>query len=81
MKNLHPNFYDIDSWIILDTMAVNMYDEHETPFIALKVKIGVLDVEEIGINNTYSKHSFDIIRWISKKEFDRLRNGAGVIVW
>jgi len=81
MKNLRPNFYDIDNWIILDTMMVKMYDEKETPIMALKVKIGVLDAEEININNTYSKRSFDIIRWITKKEFDRLRNGAGVIVW
>lgn len=81
MKNLHPNFYDIDNWVILDTMVVNMYDENETPFIAMKVKIGVLDAEEISINNTYSKRTFDIVRWISKKEFDRLRSGAGVIVW
>lgn len=81
MKNLRPNFYDIDNWIILDTMMVKMYDEKETPIMALKVKIGVLDAEEININNTYSKRSFDIIRWITKKEFDRLKNGAGVIVW
>lgn len=81
MTNLHPNFYDIDNWIILDTMVVNMYDENETPLIAMKVKIGVLDAEEININNTYSKRTFDIIRWISKNEFDRLRNRAGVIVW
>ena len=81
MKNLRPNFYDIDNWIILDTMMIKMYDEKETPIMALKVKIGVLDAEEININNTYSKRSFDIIRWITKKEFDRLKNGAGVIVW
>lgn len=81
MTNLRPNFYDIDNWIILDTMVVNMYDEHETPFIAMKVKVGVLDAEKININNTYNKSSFPIIRWITKKEFDRLRNGAGTIVW
>lgn len=81
MKNLRSNFYDIDNWIILDSVVVNMYDDNETPITAMKIKIGVLDVEEININNTYSKHSFDIIRWISKKEFDRLKENAGVVIW
>lgn len=81
MMNLRPNYYDIDNWVILDSKQINMYDENETPFIAFKVKIGVLDAEEIKINNSYSKRTFDIIRWISKGEFDRLRNNAGVIIW
>ena len=81
MMSLRPNYYDVDNWIILDTKQVNMYDTNETPFMVLKVKIGVLDAEEININNTYNKRSFDIIRWISKNEFDRLIHGAGTIIW
>jgi len=81
MTNFRPNFYDIDNWIILDTKVVNMYNEDATPFIAMKMKVGDLDAEEISINNAYSKNSFPIIRWITKKEFDRLKAGAGVIIW
>ncbi len=81
MKNLRPNYYDMDNWIILDTVTFKDFGDYETPFIAYKVKVGVLDVEEIAINNTYSKRSFDIIRWVSQGEYNRLRRNAGVIVW
>ena len=81
MTNLRPNFYDVRNWVVLDTKTVNMYDDNETPFVAVKLKVGVLDIEEININNTYSKCSVDIIRWISKKEFDRLIINSGIVVW
>lgn len=81
MKYMYPNYYDIDNWIILDNGVIHMYNDQETPINILKVKIGILDIEEVGLNNKYTKHSFDIIRWITKQEFDRLRAGSGVVVW
>lgn len=81
MMYQRPNYFDINDWIIMDTKVLHMFDENETPFYAMKIKIGTLDVEEIDINNHYKKKSFDIIRWINKSEFDRLRTNAGVIVW
>lgn len=81
MKYMYPNYYDIDNWIILDNSVIHMYNDQETPINILKVKIGILDIEEIGLNNKYNKRSLDIIRWITKQEFDRLRAGSGVIVW
>ena len=81
MKYMYPNYYDIDNWITLDTNVIHMYNDQETPMNILKVKIGILDIEEVGLNNKYIKRSFDIIRWITKQEFDRLRAGSGVVVW
>lgn len=81
MMYQRPNYFDINDWIIMDTRVLHMFDENETPFYVMKIKIGTLDVEEIDINNHYKKKSFDIIRWINKAEFDRLRANAGVIVW
>lgn len=81
MKYMYPNYYDINNWIILDTDIIHMYNDQETPINILKVKVGILDVEEVGLNNNYHKRSFDIIRWITKQEFDRLRAGAGVVIW
>lgn len=81
MKYMYPNYYDIDNWIILDNSVIHMYNDQETPINILKVKIGILDIEEVGLNNKYNKRSLDIIRWITKQEFDRLRAGSGVIVW
>ena len=81
MKYTYPNYYDIDNWIILDTDVVHMYNDQETPINILKVKVGVLDIEEISLNSNYHKRSFDIIRWITKQEFDRLRVNAGVVIW
>ena len=81
MINLRSNYFDMDNWVIMDMKNIHMYDDDETPLTIFKVKVGVVDAEEIHLNNTYTKRSFDIIRWISKGEFDRLRNGAGVIIW
>ena len=81
MMNLRPNYYEMKDWIILDTKVIHMYNDEETPVTALQVKIGMLDVEEININNTYTKRSFSIIRWITKNEFDRLMHGQGIIIW
>ena len=81
MKMMRPNYYDMNDWTILDRMVVNMYDEDETPINIFKVKIGVLDAETININNTYSKRTFDIVRWLSEGEYERLKRNAGVIIW
>ena len=81
MTNLRPKYYNMEDWMILDMRQAHMYDENETPFTIMKVKIGTLCVEELRINNTYSEHNFDIIRWITKNEFDRLQQGANTIIW
>ena len=81
MESMYPNYFNVSDWLILDTKIVNMYNDEETPIQIFKVKIGTLDIENISINNTYSKKTFDIIRWITKNEFDRLKYNAGTIIW
>ena len=81
MMYQRPNYYDIENWIILDTRIIHMYNDDETPIPIFKVKIGTLDIEEVDINSHYNQKNFDIIRWITKVEFDRLIHGAGIIIW
>ena len=58
-----------------------MYNTDETPFTALKVKIGTTIEEKIEINSQYSQKVFDIIRWISEKEYLQLAENSGIIIW
>ena len=81
MKTRRNTFLEIQNWIILDKHTFHMYNTDETPFTALKVKIGTTIEEKIGINSQYSQKVFDIIRWISEKEYLQLAENSGIIIW
>ena len=81
MKTRRNTFLEIQNWIILDKHTFHMYNTDETPFTALKVKIGTTIEEKIEINSQYSQKVFDIIRWISEKEYLQLAENSGIIIW
>jgi len=81
MKNHYNTFFNISDWVILDRKNLNMYNDDETPFTALKVKIGIYTEENISMHNKYTKKDFDIIRWIAEQEYFHLRKNEGTIIW
>lgn len=81
MKTRRNTFLDVQDWVILDKKVFHMYNEDETPFSVLKVKIGNVIEDNIDFNSHYTKKVFDIIRWISEKEYTKLIENSGVIIW
>ena len=82
MKTRYSNFLDVQDWIVLDRKTFYMYNNDETPFIAVKVKIGTLTEEQISFTHTsINKINFDIIRWIPEKEYLALCENRGIIIW
>ena len=81
MKTRRNTFLETQNWIILDKHTFHMYNTDETPFVALKVKIGTTIEEKVGLNSQYSRNVYDIIRWIPEKEYTRLIKNSGVIIW
>ena len=81
MKTHYDTFFDIGDWVVLDRKVLNMYNDDETPFNVIKVKIGVYTEESVGLNSQHIQKDFDIIRWITEKEYTRLRANEGTVIW
>ena len=81
MKHFRPRYKNIEDWTVLETIVCHAFNEEETPFEALKLKIGVLDTEEISLHNHYYKNTTDIIRWVSRNEYDYLMAHKGEVIW
>ena len=81
MKTHYSIFFDVSDWIVLDKKILNMYNDDEIPFAAVKVKIGVYTEESVNLHNQHTQKDFDIIRWIPESEYSRLRANEGTIIW
>lgn len=72
----YADYLAIEDWKILDKKVCHFYNEDETAFGAICVKIGTMtSIKE----NLIEKN--DIVRWISNGEYQRLRVNSGKIVF
>lgn len=74
----YADYLAVEDWKVLDTKVCRFYDDEETKFGAVCVKIGVITSLDKS-NRTIEKH--DVIRWISNGEYLRLKKGSGVVVF
>ena len=83
MKYMFPRYKDIKDWDVLETRIIHAYNDDETPIEVVKLQIGILERYEItgGLGTHITNNTFPIIRWISKQEYDYLREGEGAIIW
>lgn len=81
MKNLRPIYRDIKDWAILDEQTIHDYTENENPISILEVLIGTLHYEKVDFNQHYSEKRTPIIRWITRNQYDYLRQNEGVVIW
>lgn len=72
----YADYLAIEDWEVLDTKECHFYNDDETTFGAICVKIGTITSVK---GNTIEKN--DIVRWISNSEYQRLRANCGVIVF
>jgi len=81
MVRMFPKYNDINDWKILEVRTIHAYNEAETAIEVLKVYIGEVDKYEVTLGWNYKAETFSIIRWISRQEYERLKEGAGTIIW
>ena len=81
MKNMYPIYRNINDWAILETRIIHNYDECETPIEIVLVLVGTLHYEGVDFNHLPENKRTPIIRWITRKEYNRLMEYEGEIVW
>jgi hypothetical protein len=81
MKNLRPVYRDIKDWAILDERIIHDFSESETSIEVVEVLIGTLHYEYIDFNQHYEERRTPIIRWITRKEYERLVVNEGTVIW
>lgn len=72
----YNDFFAVEDWEVVDTKVCRFYNDDETLFGAVCVKIGVLHI----LKGNHMEET-DILRWISNGEYLRLRENSGVIVF
>lgn len=76
MKNLQPLYRDVQNWVILDSKVIHDFSESENPINVVKVLIGKLLYEDIGISHEYEQFRTPIIRWMSLRRYEQLLSQA-----
>ena len=77
MKNFYPIYREVKDWAILDEKIVHDYTPAERPIKIVFVLVGTLHYQSIDFNNNYSEKRTPIIRWMTYKEFNTIRNNEG----
>jgi hypothetical protein len=81
MKNYRPIYRDIKDWAVLDEQVIHDFSEAENPIIVVEVLIGTLHYETVDFNQHYEEKRTPIIRWISKKQYEILKQNEGTVIW
>lgn len=81
MKNYRPVYRDIKDWAILDKQIIHDFSEAENPIEVVEVLIGTLHYETLDFNQHYEEKRTPIVRWISKKQYEALKQDEGTVIW
>ena len=81
MKDYNPIYRDVKDWVILDTITIHDFSIDEQPIEAVELLIGTLHYQAIDFNQKYYENRTPIIRWLTRKEYERLVENAGTIIW
>lgn len=81
MKKMFSHYKKVSEWIILENMTVHFFDDNETPFDVVKVCIGELEVHKVELNNHYEKNTYPIIRWMTKGEYNYMKDHEDMLIW
>ena len=74
------DFSGVENWEVLSVENFHFFDEEETSFEAVCVKIGTMSSFKTSIHGTVIEKS-PIIRWLSRVEFESLKKNTGVIIF
>jgi hypothetical protein len=77
----YSDFWKVEDWHILESKTCYLFDENESAFEVVNVQIGILTTYEEGSCNRQIKSQTPITRWLTVKEFRRLKKSLGVIIF
>lgn len=73
----YPLYYEVEDYEVKYTHECHMYNLDETPFMAVGVKVG-----EWITKDENGRQSSDIIRWMTEKKFNTIRETmTGVVIY
>lgn len=81
MKNYYPIYRDIKDWAVLEEQTIHNYSVFEEPIEIVEVLIGTLHYECLDFNNHYTEKRTPIIRWITRKQYEYLKQNEGIAIW
>ena len=82
MKVFRTKYLEVHNWEILEKKTIHDFTENENSINVIKVLIGTLITEEIdAFNQKYNAIETPIVRWITEKEYQILKNNEGIIIW
>lgn len=76
----YSDFWNVEDWQVLESKVCHFFNESETVFEAVNVQIGILTMYKTTINGAVIE-KFPITRWITSREYRRLKENSGVIVF
>ena len=76
----YSDFWKVEDWRILESKECHFFNESETVFEAVNVQIGVLTVYKTTISGSVVE-KYPITRWITSREYRRLKENSGVVVF
>lgn len=71
----YNDIWKVEEWVITDEKECHHYNEEETPFTAVNVRIG-----DLIIVNGFDVDRTPITRWMTKKHYDYLVSHTGYVV-
>ena len=74
------DYLGVEDWEIMEVKTCHLFNQDETPFEALQVRIGTMTYHHTTVEgNVIDK--YPIIRWITRKQYETLKQNSGVVVF
>jgi hypothetical protein len=77
---MRSEFFPVEKWEVLMTKNCYYYDEDNTPFKAVCVRVGTLYFLKTSINGV-EMVSTPIIRWFSEKNYNSFNSYNGAVIF
>ena len=76
----YSDFWKVEDWQAIEYKECHFFSRDENAFWAVNVQIGVLTVYKTTISGSVVE-KYPITRWITSREYRRLKENSGVIVF
>lgn len=76
----YTDYWKVENWEVLETKEFHFFNDDETPFSAVCVKIGTLTTYRMDATG-YKSETTPISRWISLGEYNKIVKNSGVVIF
>lgn len=77
---MRSEFFPIEKWEVLMTKTCHYYDEENTPFTAICVRVGTLYLLKTTINGVEIINT-PIIHWFTETNYNNFNNCSGAVIF